>query len=176
MLRKGMTIKEAAQEWVREMNSYPEDMIDTLMESDRDAWEEVTMPCVGNRVYVYGVIEGETCSAYGEIESIEDDIYIISMDDGNTVRGTAEGFEVQRDGYLPMWGWMWSLSDSVDKEWMEEHGGIKKMSECGFRIYEHREWGYFFGIDGVGYDFYEQHWIPAYKARGLKWHDHEMTI
>ena len=45
------------------------------------------------------------------------------------------------------------------------------MSECGFRIFESEEFGYFFGIDGAGYDFYEQHWLPLYKARGLKWHD-----
>ena len=30
--------------------------------------------------------------------------------------------------------------------------------------------GYFFGIDGAGYSFYEEHWIPLYKARGLQWH------
>ena len=45
------------------------------------------------------------------------------------------------------------------------------MSECGFRIYKHEEWGCFFGIDGAGYNFYDAHWIPLYKARGLKWHD-----
>ena len=41
-------------------------------------------------------------------------------------------------------------------------------------MYESGEFGYFFGIDGAGYDFYECHWIPLYKARGLQWHD-EMT-
>lgn len=54
---------------------------------------------------------------------------------------------------------------------MDELDGIKKMSECGFRIYEHDEWGYFFGIDGCGYSFYDEHWIPLYKKRGLQWHD-----
>ena len=33
--------------------------------------------------------------------------------------------------------------------------------------------GYFFGIDGAGYSFYEEHWIPLYKARGLQWHKTE---
>ena len=45
------------------------------------------------------------------------------------------------------------------------------MSECGFRIYENDEIGYFFGIDKAGYDFYESHWVPLYKKRGLLWHD-----
>lgn len=29
------------------------------------------------------------------------------------------------------------------------------------------------GIDGAGYDFYEAHWEPLYKARGLHWHSEE---
>ena len=45
------------------------------------------------------------------------------------------------------------------------------MSDCGFRVYQHEEWGFFFGIDGAGYDFYSEHWIPLYKRRGLQWHD-----
>ena len=44
------------------------------------------------------------------------------------------------------------------------------MADCGFRIYESEEFGYFFGIDGAGYSFYEEHWIPLYKQRGLQWH------
>lgn len=38
-------------------------------------------------------------------------------------------------------------------------------------IYSHEEFGYFFGIDGCGYDFYEAHWLPLYNKRGLQWHD-----
>lgn len=72
---------------------------------------------------------------------------------------------------LPMWGTMWSFGDSCDDWWLENEGGIEIMSQCGFRIYEHDEWGYFFGIDGAGYDFYAEHWIPLYKKRGLQWHD-----
>ena len=68
---------------------------------------------------------------------------------------------------------MWSFGDSCDDWWLEEKDGIKIMSECGFRIYESYEFGYFFGIDGAGYDFYESHWIPLYKARGLQWHKTE---
>lgn len=74
-------------------------------------------------------------------------------------------------GLLPMWGMMWSFGDSCDDHWLEELNGIEIMSKCGFRIYEHDEFGYFFGIDGAGYDFYTEHWIPLYKKRGLQWHD-----
>lgn len=77
------------------------------------------------------------------------------------------------DDVLPMWGTMWSFGDSCDDYWLEEEDGIQKMSKCGFRIYHHEEWGWFFGIDGAGYDFYAEHWIPLYKARGLKWSDED---
>lgn len=84
---------------------------------------------------------------------------------------SAQELADERDSILPMWGWLWSFSDSADDYFMDELDGIKKMSECGFRIYEHDEWGYFFGIDGCGYSFYDEHWIPLYKKRGLQWHD-----
>ena len=80
----------------------------------------------------------------------------------------------QTDDYdeaLPMWGTMWSFGDSADDWWLEEGNGIDAMSKCGFRVYESQEFGYFFGIDGAGYDFFEAHWCPLYKARGLQWHD-----
>ena len=36
------TIKDAAHEWVREMNAFPRSMIEKLMENDIDDWQEVT--------------------------------------------------------------------------------------------------------------------------------------
>ena len=69
---------------------------------------------------------------------------------------------------LPMWGTMWSFGESIDEWWLEEN--LETMKECGFRIYESEDFGYVFGIDGAGYDFYESHWIPLYEARGLRWH------
>ena len=69
----------------------------------------------------------------------------------------------------PMWGWMWTFNDITDAEWLEKH--LKEVHECGFRIYYQQDYGYLLGIDGAGYDFYEEHWIPLYEARGLKWHE-----
>ena len=82
-------------------------------------------------------------------------------------------FEDGKEPYdiLPMWGTMWSFGDWTDEYWADNEGGIEKMSKLGFRIYRHEEWGLFFGIDGAGYDFYEAHWEPLYKARGLQWHN-----
>ena len=77
---------------------------------------------------------------------------------------------------LPMWGTMWAFGDNIDNDWIRgEFGqdGLQLMADCGFRIYESEDWDYIFGIDGCGYDFYEEHWIPLYKARGLHWHEED---
>lgn len=172
MLSSGMTIREATERWVHEMNAFPYDMIDKLMSADIDRWHEVTTPTLGDRVYVYELPEG--CEEHGgEIENYlaEADVYLINLDDGTAVEVGADAFEVERDYTLPMWGTMWSFGDSADDYWLEEMGGIDLMSQCGFRIYESEDFGYIFGIDGAGYDFYESHWVPLYKARGLQWHD-----
>lgn len=181
-MKNGMTIREAVHSWVAEMNGYPREMIETLMTAKPEDWCEVTLPRECNRVYIFGMpekdIDGndiEDDSDYGEIVEVKEDdnkvSYIIETDRDTKIELTEDEFEVERDEFLPMWGRLWSFSDSADDWWLEEDGGIRVMSECGFRIYEHEEWGYFFGIDGCGYSFYDEHWIPLYKKRGLQWHD-----
>ena len=174
MIKRGMTIKEAAERWVTEFNRFPQDMIQKLMNMEPCSWREVTKPSSGRRVYVFNLPDG--CEDYdnaGEIESYitESDAYIVNLDDGNTVEGGRDDWELNEYDLLPMWGWMWQFDDSADDYWLEEMGGIQIMSDCGFRIYESDDWGYFFGIDGAGYDFYESHWMPLYRKRGLQWHD-----
>ena len=83
MARTGMTISDAAHEWVREMNAYPQEMIETLMQTKPDDWHEVTMPRVCDRVYVCNLPDG--CEDYdpnGEIENIVGDVYLINLEDG----------------------------------------------------------------------------------------------
>lgn len=163
---KYTTINEAAHEWVNGFNAISTSIINKLMQIDREDWHEVTTKSVGDRVYCY-----EYCE-YGEIESYDEEAeeYIIVLDNDETVRVSENQVELG-DDMLPMWSTMWSFGDNADDYWLEELGGIQLMSECGFRIYESAEFGYFFGIDGAGYNFYEEHWIPLYKARGLHWHN-----
>lgn len=161
------SISDAAHRWVGEFNAFPYSMIETLMRADPDSWHEVTKPSRGDRVYVFDLPrgsehEGEIISGHGKFR--------IRMDDGTELRVDENGLEILFDEALPMWGTIWQFGDSCDTYWIENEDGVRKLSECGFRIYEHDEWGYFFGIDGCGYDFYEAHWIPLYKARGLQWH------
>lgn len=174
MVREYNTINEAAHLWVGEFNAIQQGMIEKLMQADPEDWHEVTMPVRGDLVYVYDLPDKvDTLEHCGTIQSYdeESDLYCVKLYDGMLISVGEWDFEVEYDDSLPMWGTMWSFSDSCDDWWLEECNGLRKMSECGFRVYESEEFGYFFGIDGAGYDFYEQHWMPLYKARGLHWHD-----
>ena len=168
-----MNIREAANLWVnRDMIAVPYSVVEKLAKySDYNDIVEVTPPAINDRVYVFD--NGE----YGEITDYTtdddgNDIYTIRLDNDDEITTTdINGFEVQHDDFLPMWGTMWAFDSNFDTEWLEEN--LQLMANCGFRIYESEDYGYIFGIDGAGYDFYEAHWIPLYKARGLMWHDKE---
>ncbi len=79
--------------------------------------------------------------------------------------------EDEYTGFLPMWGTLWTFGCTLDEDWAREN--IEIMQKYGFRVYEQDDFGLLFGIDGAGYDFYEAHWIPLYKAHGLHWHSNE---
>lgn len=169
-MKNGLTIRDAAERWVHEMNAIPTGMIEKMMEADIDDWREVTLPSVGDQVYANSYGSGEVA----EVISTEDGVVLVvdlDMPRSEQVEIPADEVEVECLELLPMWGTMWSFGDSTDDWWLEDGNGIEIMSKCGFRIYESDEFGYFFGIDGAGYSFYDAHWIPLYKARGLQWHD-----
>jgi len=69
-----------------------------------------------------------------------------------------------------MWGTHW-CPNGWDQDWFRDNA--KAVAACGFVVYESDETGILLGIDGAGYDFYEAHWLPLYRLRGLKWHDTE---
>lgn len=168
MKKKWMTRLDAAHEWVREFNAIDQSILQQYF--DDCSLSEVTVPSKCDRVYVYETGGDEN---YGEITGYneESEMFTVELDSGEEIEVASDGFEVERDGGFPMWSRMWSFGDSCDDWWLEECDGIRIMSDCGFRIYSHEEFGYFFGIDGCAYDFYEAHWLPLYNKRGLQWHD-----
>lgn len=168
------TISDAAHAWVEQFNRIPQAVIEKLMRLDENEIVEVTPPSESDRICIWsGEYSGETGEIIGTPED-DDDLYLIRLDDDRQeVSVSKSEFDVERDDLLPMWGTMWSFGDSCDDWWLEERDGLQKMADCGFRIYKQEDWGYIFGIDGAGYDFYESHWIPLYKARGLHWHKDE---
>ena len=52
-----MTSKEAAQKWVAGFNAIQRGMIEKLIVLEPESWHEVTVPAVGDRVYVYSESE-----------------------------------------------------------------------------------------------------------------------
>lgn len=174
MVKEYNTISEATCLWIREFNAIQTEIIEKLMQMDPDDWSEVTVPTQGDEVYVCALpSEAGTLERHGKIRAYnkESGLYLVELSDGISITTDDESFEVVRYGELPMWGTMWSFGDAVDDWWLEEDDGIRAMSDCGFRIFHHEEFGYFWGIDGAGYNFHEEHFEPLYKARGLKWHD-----
>ena len=164
------TIREAAEAWVKEFSAIPQSLIEKAYMGDNiDSITEITPISINDRVYHYD--KGE----YGYITDMtEDGNFIVELGNGEKIEAEAEDMEADRDSFLPMWGTMWMFGDSCDEWWItdREENGLQIMANCGFRIYEIDE-GIIFGIDGAGYSFYDEHWIPLYKARGLQWHETE---
>ena len=165
------TIKEACQLWVeRDMNQVPLSVVEKLqMQSDYNDITEITPPAKYDRISVFS---GDYAGEDGEIvRLVDDDEYIVQLNSAkypDPVTVFSDEFDVERDDGLPMWGTMWALKDRCDIEWLENN--LQAVANCGFRIYESEDYEYLIGIDGAGYDFYEAHFCPLYKARGLHWH------
>ena len=70
---------------------------------------------------------------------------------------------------LPAWSTVFAPKEEIDQRWLKECAEIIA-NWCGVIVYYAPEIGYYVGINGAGYDFYDAHWIPMYVLRGLKWH------
>lgn len=149
---KLITIEEATKKWMGEWNAIPQDLIKKAY----PMMEEDGLSTLSSRT---------ECSHCGEVKFTknEDDESICTNCDEVDSETTQYG--------LPMWGTMWTFGTNLDDEWVKENLDI--MNECGIWVFESDELGILLGIDGAGYDFYESHWIPLYKARGLQWHKEE---
>ena len=152
MRNQKMTIKEATQEWVRGFNAIPQQLIEKAY-PNLDGLEIL-------------VTERE-CGYCGntEFEENEDQELICSSCENKSEEYAQETYD------LPMWGTMWTFEESMDDDWVKEN--LETIRECGLWVYESDELGIIIGINGAGYDFYENHWMPLYNARGLKWHSEQ---
>lgn len=167
---KKITIEDSARKWVGEFNVVPQEILQKLSTLREGEVEEITPVSIHDRVMVYAYDEEGVVVEYAEHR----DLLIVELDTGGATVVPREGLDAVQYDMLPMWGTMWAFGNSMDNEWLERDGNLQKMADCGFRIYTQEDYGYVFGIDGAGYDFYESHWIPLYKARGFQWHDSEV--
>ena len=170
-----MTLREAAELWVsRDMTRIPLSVVEKLCTiSDYSDITEITPAVKHSRVW------SNEHQGIGEIvKMVENDdgdlIATVEFENGDRHEVQLEDLSVENEEGLPMWGTMQAFEDNCDSEWLDDEENLRKMAECGFRIFESEDYGYIFGIDGAGYSFYDEYWIPLYRARGLRWHDEEV--
>lgn len=159
-----MNLQEAIRKFVSELNRIPTTMVSELYKNRPENLIELTPPKEDDTVYHHRFGEGRVILVdYGQQNAVVD-FYTYGE---NVV--ALEELEVERDDFLPVWGYMWMFDDLIDEEWARKNPHL--ISQCGFRIYKDQDNDWLFiGINGAGYDFFEEHWKPLYLARGLKWH------
>lgn len=187
------TIKEATEAWVNEMNAIPQPLLEKAYPNmDEDGLCELTPVTLKWQCDTceeeFSQEEIDTLEENGFYDSVgnnicptcfekekqeheedkEDDDDEYTLEDSSAYIEQVEDNDNYREYGLPMWGWLWN-PHSLDEDWIKDN--LEIVADCGFRIYESDEVGVLIGIDGAGYDFYEAHWIPLYKARGLQWHN-----
>ncbi|NUJ17419.1 hypothetical protein FKN04_12620 [Bacillus glycinifermentans] len=143
---KNLTIREAAQKWYGEFNEIPQSLIDKAYPTSEG----------------FEILVTEKECGYCGSEDIH------KNKDNELYCGSCNSNDIYNKCEFPIWETMWTFKHEYDEVWAKKN--LDKMKECGFWVYESKELGLFFGIDGGGYDFYDSHWIPLYKARGLKYH------
>ena len=168
-------LSEACRAWVQEFNAIPQSAVEKIMEFDESV-QEITPPCLYDRV---SIVFDEHAGERGEIIEANvnntEGLYRIKLDSKEVIEKYGDDIEViEHEGWLPMWGTMWTVGDKIDEEWIESN--LQAVADCGFRIYESEDFGILIGIDGAGYDFFSSHWEPLYKARGLHWHKIDDTV
>jgi hypothetical protein len=169
---KDMNIKEATQYWGRGFNAIPQMFITNAL-GDRlyDEFVELypSLKVCSHCGHEFTEEQYNEMTKNAEEEGSE--VTCLHCDSHEDEIVDYDEYSMNNRDYLPMWGTMWTFEESLDEIWAEEN--IDIMYQCGFRVYEHEDLGIVIGIDGAGYDFYESHWIPLYKARGLRWHKEE---
>lgn len=171
---KYKTIREATEAWIREWDFIQKGLIQDAIREKAWVWNELTPLTVGDSVCFWDAtnLKGETYDDYGEIEKVEGEKVVIrTSETGERVVADKDNVEVEGRDWFPAWNTLFQPKDSADENFIREN--LQKVADCGFRIYEHDDYGIYLGIDGAGYNFYEEHWIPLYKVAGMHWNDEE---
>lgn len=154
----------------REFSAIPQCFVLSYMkEHGFDALEDITELTVGTNVSTEDGKAGEIVKIQGLDDEKSIDVRVYEDDKEKIVTYPAD--EVYRShGWqgekgLPMWGTMWVLNRN---DWMDR---VQDLSDSGFAVFDvYDEDLMVVGIDGAGYDFYEDHWEPLYDRLGLDWH------
>ena len=105
------------------------------------------------------------------IQDLRDEGYEVEgMDENEIDEAKNELMDQQRE---VMWGTIFEAKDNTIKDWiLDNYEQI--ILYAGFTVIDlsrenegEYETGVFLGVNGMGYDFYDQHWIPLYKIFGV---------
>jgi len=104
-------------------------------------------------------------------EDIQNEGYEVEDMDENQIDDARS--EIENQQREVMWGTLFEAKDNTIKDWiLDDYEKI--ITEAGFTIIDlsrenegEYETGVFLGVNGAGYDFYDQHWIPLYKIFGV---------
>lgn len=108
----------------------------------------------------------EKCFSCIPLDLIEK-AYFNGWDDYRFENITPLSEEEVEDSGLPMWSTLFLINDDVILSRVKED--LQAVKELGFLIYIDDEDRLYLGINGCGYDFYAEHWIPLYEWLGLSW-------
>ena len=104
-------------------------------------------------------------------EDIQNEGYEVEDMDENQIDDARS--EIENQQREVMWGTIFEAKDNTIKDWIL-NDYEKIITEAGFTIIDlsrenegEYETGVFLGVNGAGYDFYDQHWIPLYKIFGV---------
>ena len=76
--------------------------------------------------------------------------------------------------HQPMWNTWFMPTEFMDIDWIKNNQ--EEIALLGFTIIEiihDRFEEVALGIDGAGYSFYENHFVPLYELRGFQWHEED---
>lgn len=159
-----ITEQQGCSNWFN--SAYPAVSVDLLENSDEGRFLQCKdLPQVGSTISEFG--------EFGECDDFPYDITEVSLED-EVVIAESEGDRIELsfdelcclDG-RPMWNTAWDLGGEPTCE------EIQLYNDCGIGVYEDEDSNWYMGIDGCGYDFYDDHWLKLYRKRGLQWHTTE---
>ena len=170
-----ISVREATEEWIREFSYVPGSVIEKLIQYDEsvswydsDAFRLVASPlveCMGCDGHYEGDLSLE------ELHAVDEDGKGIPCE--HCQYNSGDEWRMARPQYaFPCgWGTLFAPKDNCDILWFREHA--EEVAALGIFVFESEDWEIMLGIDGGGFNFYEAYWVPLYRLRGLRWHDHE---
>lgn len=104
------------------------------------------------------------------VESVElDDEMIVAVSEDEKGRIEIPFDELYCYDNAPDWLTLWAIDG------IPSYGEIDLYNDCGISVYETESGLFYIGINGCGYDFYDAHWLPLYRKKGICWHSTESS-